>query len=241
MNEYYNRMEKEYKICPHCGKEILASAKKCKHCKEWIPESTIPAEKQNPEQAINPDTVSFDTPDVAEEQTVKKSPTLKKWMWIVLSIVFIAAIIGTIKSYKDDAAEKETVRIANEKREQEWIARNSCAGINPREYYRDEDYVKAVIDKKGTMVYESHEPDRKVQITLHGNSDLVEIVDNGNKMIYSYRPDFDYGITIFNKDGDGVAWMWNYSSGPSLKEFRYKLITEGSHIEDKYVNVYLLQ
>lgn len=24
------------KICPYCGKEILAVAKKCKHCGEWL-------------------------------------------------------------------------------------------------------------------------------------------------------------------------------------------------------------
>ena len=31
----------EYKKCPHCGEEILAVAKKCKYCREWIEDDTI--------------------------------------------------------------------------------------------------------------------------------------------------------------------------------------------------------
>lgn len=30
-------MDKETKKCPFCGKEILATAKKCKHCKQFLP------------------------------------------------------------------------------------------------------------------------------------------------------------------------------------------------------------
>ena len=26
----------EYRKCPYCGEEILAKAKKCKHCREWL-------------------------------------------------------------------------------------------------------------------------------------------------------------------------------------------------------------
>lgn len=29
-------MEEEKKRCPYCGEEILAIAKKCKHCGEWL-------------------------------------------------------------------------------------------------------------------------------------------------------------------------------------------------------------
>ena len=31
-------MEQETKRCPYCGEEILAVAKKCKHCGEWLDE-----------------------------------------------------------------------------------------------------------------------------------------------------------------------------------------------------------
>ena len=32
----------ETKNCPYCGEEILAGAKKCKHCGEWLEEATPP-------------------------------------------------------------------------------------------------------------------------------------------------------------------------------------------------------
>lgn len=33
-------MEKKTKTCPYCGEEIMATAKKCKHCGEWLVEVT---------------------------------------------------------------------------------------------------------------------------------------------------------------------------------------------------------
>ena len=35
-------MSDEMKNCPACGDEILASAKKCKHCGEWLDKSAMP-------------------------------------------------------------------------------------------------------------------------------------------------------------------------------------------------------
>jgi len=32
----------ETKRCPYCGEEILATAKKCKHCGEWLEEGNLP-------------------------------------------------------------------------------------------------------------------------------------------------------------------------------------------------------
>lgn len=39
-------MEKTKK-CPYCGEEILAIAKKCKHCNEWLDETEILSEAPN--------------------------------------------------------------------------------------------------------------------------------------------------------------------------------------------------
>ena len=39
-------MEKKTKRCPYCGEEILAVAKKCKHCGEWLEPKEITKEKK---------------------------------------------------------------------------------------------------------------------------------------------------------------------------------------------------
>ena len=36
----YSNGQKKVKICPYCGEEILAVAKKCKHCGEWLDKET---------------------------------------------------------------------------------------------------------------------------------------------------------------------------------------------------------
>ena len=36
----------EMKVCPFCGKEILAVAKMCKYCREWMPEESVNTTKQ---------------------------------------------------------------------------------------------------------------------------------------------------------------------------------------------------
>ena len=36
-------MQKETKICPYCGEEIMASAKKCRYCGEWLVDDSQPS------------------------------------------------------------------------------------------------------------------------------------------------------------------------------------------------------
>ena len=65
----------EKKLCPYCGEEILAVAKKCKHCGEWLDKN----EKVEP---------------VVEKQPAVKQPAgTNKWK-VIIPLVILAIIIG---------------------------------------------------------------------------------------------------------------------------------------------------
>ena len=65
----------EKKLCPYCGEEILAVAKKCKHCGEWL---------DKPKETTKP----IEPRHVGEQ----KSGT-KKWK-VVIPVIILAIIIG---------------------------------------------------------------------------------------------------------------------------------------------------
>lgn len=70
------------KKCPYCSEEILATAKKCKHCGEFLDKELI-AEKQKPK----------------EEKPKKKKMGLGK---VIVVVIFIFIMIGVISSILDD-------------------------------------------------------------------------------------------------------------------------------------------
>lgn len=47
-------MEDATKRCPYCGEEILAVAKKCKHCGEWL-EDNVPVAEPQPASSLTPE------------------------------------------------------------------------------------------------------------------------------------------------------------------------------------------
>lgn len=63
----------EKKLCPYCGEEILAVAKKCKHCGEWLDK------KENAEARI------------VAKQVPEKKTAFKKW-WIAIPLIILIAI-----------------------------------------------------------------------------------------------------------------------------------------------------
>ena len=57
----------EMKVCPFCGKEILAVAKMCKYCREWLPEEPTNIEDNTRvEQSLKKEPVN--TEDYTQEE-----------------------------------------------------------------------------------------------------------------------------------------------------------------------------
>lgn len=74
----------EVKQCPYCGKEILAVAKKCKHCGKWLNETNLHEQKQ-PEKVI----------EKSIPKTTNSSSNSKLWMIsCIIEGVIIVALLG---------------------------------------------------------------------------------------------------------------------------------------------------
>lgn len=103
----------ETKRCPYCGEEILAIAKKCKHCGEWLDNNsrdTIPNSISNIE-SVNPipqTEVQSDKKDSSLKSLGSNTTTSsnkKKWIIplsiVVILIVVVLIILGRTSSQKE--------------------------------------------------------------------------------------------------------------------------------------------
>lgn len=81
-------MSQETKKCPYCGEEILAVAKKCKHCGTWL-------DGRTEAQASAPVTPKQDTPvNTPVNKSAKKSSKGKLGKTIISAIAGIAVLSG---------------------------------------------------------------------------------------------------------------------------------------------------
>ena len=58
----------EMKVCPFCGKEILAVAKMCKYCREWLPEEPTNASKPIEREMANTEECAQDNNLIETDQ-----------------------------------------------------------------------------------------------------------------------------------------------------------------------------
>lgn len=83
----------ETKLCPYCGEEILTTAKKCKHCGEWL------EPKDAPESTTLSDNTSVSTSTETAAQTEPDSVNYKKiislcWVVTVSSVLYLIAVFN---------------------------------------------------------------------------------------------------------------------------------------------------
>lgn len=89
-------MEKEIKTCPYCGEEIMATAKKCKHCGEWLIEDT----SSNPQQQTTEKDVEIIEEDGKSEENENEGYFSQSYLFdsTKMTILFWATIIGSVIS-----------------------------------------------------------------------------------------------------------------------------------------------
>ena len=78
---------KEMKKCPYCGQEILAVAKKCKHCGNWIDNNKSETSTKNLQETVEN--------RISENKSTKSPKKGGKILWIA-AIVIVASIVGII-------------------------------------------------------------------------------------------------------------------------------------------------
>ena len=98
----------EMKVCPYCGNEILAVAKKCKFCKQWLPEENVACENNSNDDAptdINTQNVSTDTGNINKDPYSDlfvamnkeiQNKKAQKGLMIALCVIALVAVVGLV-------------------------------------------------------------------------------------------------------------------------------------------------
>ena len=174
---------KDMKVCPFCGKEILAVAKMCKYCREWLPEEptntaktietentveteeTVNVEKHTEEKTVQTPVLSKEEIDAKIEELKNERRRLKGEKMransegkdvsdIVEKIIEIDHELGKLNDEKVEARKAELANSANDESFQDAEARV--------EAMREEIYKIEIKQKKSKNAEERAELGRKL-------------------------------------------------------------------------------
>ena len=81
-------MAKRWTACPHCGAEILATARFCRHCGS----SDADGWRDEYEEGYGDDTEEFDYEEFVEENfsdSLVNSQTKPVWRWVAIGLLLL--------------------------------------------------------------------------------------------------------------------------------------------------------
>src|SRR5687767_6332158 len=82
--------------CPFCREQILAGARKCKHCHEMLGPATAPAEtggRGRPRQQVSPRQALLGLGVLAAIATLFLAPQVYVWLGVVLLLLCVLATV----------------------------------------------------------------------------------------------------------------------------------------------------
>lgn len=104
--------DKTTKRCPYCGEVIMASAKKCRHCKEWLVNETAPVRtKSKPVATENKD----DDMSMTKTMAVMGGCGLIFWGAVALGIVLLLHFTVPSSSRMEKAIIEDVVDVSTSK------------------------------------------------------------------------------------------------------------------------------
>lgn len=147
----------ETKKCPYCGGEIMESAKKCKHCGEWLEERPI-----SPQQASTPE--SKPQTEVEIKDSITKIIFLFVFGGLILAIVIWLIIVSNQKSDWEKAMD-------------DYNSQNTYSTEEPASAYNETYNEVPVFDEGGVCPYDGV-PDDEIEDYSGSNPNRTDAYDS---------------------------------------------------------------